>query len=575
MSEGIQEEMIFKKLTAVGALLALVGGLSIPAQANQLSDEMFSLSSEPGMGYLGYTAYPDGASVDNNSGLIGMKTSNLKVESISWCSSINDPACADKDYFQFVSILPYCQEANQVDCLEGVFATSKDGKELMVNNVKPFSTLVKREFTGSPSINLPSGSVPTLFDIPDAPHSAGTTYMAVVGAYGSWDKAAGGTSAAENGSIAIYAVKIENGSYNLIEMSTDPTRYYQRNWRTGATLEPRCKFTDSQKCAVAVPIPLDIKLGVKVRYGKAIKGWFHGRIQDPTLQYIDNAGGGKTLIASASAVQVPGISIWKKKPELPASVKAFYDKAPKPLGGFGSGAGNLALQQGPEDAWSLMLRNNTGFGDFQMNEFLTWLPVVGDKANMLPTIWTMSLMTNFNSGIIGNTCGQNLDEFTGVVSTNSTQYLAGPPVFNKATDELEYKVAGPHLLPNGDLSRGTYDLTLRADFAKCLYGISGTAFRATISVISDNGQSVNAVTTVGEKNGWLNMSAKGFTYSSPTIKVKLSQDAPTPTPSASTSPSPVTKPVAAKKTSITCVKGKTSKKVTAVNPKCPTGYKKK
>jgi hypothetical protein len=33
--------------------------------------------------------------------------------------------------------------------------------------------------------------------------------------------------------------------------------------------------------------------------------------------------------------------------------------------------------------------------------------------------------------------------------------------------------------------------------------------------------------------------------------------------------------VAMKKSSITCVKGKTSKKVTAVNPKCPTGYKKK
>jgi len=37
----------------------------------------------------------------------------------------------------------------------------------------------------------------------------------------------------------------------------------------------------------------------------------------------------------------------------------------------------------------------------------------------------------------------------------------------------------------------------------------------------------------------------------------------------------VTKPVAVKKTTITCVKGKTSKKVIAVNPKCPTGYKKK
>jgi len=30
-----------------------------------------------------------------------------------------------------------------------------------------------------------------------------------------------------------------------------------------------------------------------------------------------------------------------------------------------------------------------------------------------------------------------------------------------------------------------------------------------------------------------------------------------------------------KKTSINCVKGKMTKKVTAVNPKCPTGYKKR
>jgi hypothetical protein len=33
--------------------------------------------------------------------------------------------------------------------------------------------------------------------------------------------------------------------------------------------------------------------------------------------------------------------------------------------------------------------------------------------------------------------------------------------------------------------------------------------------------------------------------------------------------------LAKKQSTITCVKGKTSKKVTAVSPKCPTGYKKK
>jgi hypothetical protein len=33
--------------------------------------------------------------------------------------------------------------------------------------------------------------------------------------------------------------------------------------------------------------------------------------------------------------------------------------------------------------------------------------------------------------------------------------------------------------------------------------------------------------------------------------------------------------VVSEKTTITCVKGKLSKKVTAVKPKCPTGYKQK
>jgi len=58
------------------------------------------------------------------------------------------------------------------------------------------------------------------------------------------------------------------------------------------------------------------------------------------------------------------------------------------------------------------------------------------------------------------------------------------------------------------------------------------------------------------------------------IKVKLEQDAPPPAPEPTPTPSASSKP-AAKAVTITCVKGKTSKKVTAVKPKCPAGFKKK
>jgi len=50
---------------------------------------------------------------------------------------------------------------------------------------------------------------------------------------------------------------------------------------------------------------------------------------------------------------------------------------------------------------------------------------------------------------------------------------------------------------------------------------------------------------------------------------------PTPTATPVTDPAPSAKPAVAKKVTITCVKGKTVKKVTAVKPVCPGGFKKK
>jgi hypothetical protein len=68
-----------------------------------------------------------------------------------------------------------------------------------------------------------------------------------------------------------------------------------------------------------------------------------------------------------------------------------------------------------------------------------------------------------------------------------------------------------------------------------------------------------ATTTLNEKNGWITLTANGFTFSSPTLRVKLTQE----------------KAVAKKKLTISCIKGKVTKKVTGTSPKCPSGYKKK
>jgi len=153
---------------------------------------------------------------------------------------------------------------------------------------------------------------------------------------------------------------------------------------------------------------------------------------------------------------------------------------------------------------------------------------------------------------------------SGLVTTNSALYISGPPVFNIADQSLDYKVASPHYLPDHSVFKGTYNLIIRSDVARCIYGFSSAPIKATVSIQSADGGAQVATTSLTESNGWLSLSATGFTFSNPTIHVKLSQDLPTLAPNK-----------APTKSTITCVKGKISKLVTSAKPTCPSGYKRK
>jgi hypothetical protein len=155
----------------------------------------------------------------------------------------------------------------------------------------------------------------------------------------------------------------------------------------------------------------------------------------------------------------------------------------------------------------------------------------------------------------------------GLVTTNATIYDGSIPAFDSAEGVLNYQVAAPHYAADGSEFSGTYDLVMSSSVARCIYNFTSAPISASVSITtSDGGVQKVATTVLNERNGWLHLGAYGFGFSSPTLKVKLTQVAPTP--------SATTKP-ALKKTTITCVKGKISKKVTAVKPKCPSGFKKK
>jgi hypothetical protein len=139
-------------------------------------------------------------------------------------------------------------------------------------------------------------------------------------------------------------------------------------------------------------------------------------------------------------------------------------------------------------------------------------------------------------------------------------YQGGAPDFTNGA--LNYKVAGLHYLPDGKTAvEGTYDLVMRSETARCLYGFTKAPISATIAVTSAMGESKVATTQMTEKDGWLKLAAYGFTFSENSIRATITQQGQAPA-----------------KSTITCVNTKNkklTKKVTAVGPKCPTSYKKK
>jgi hypothetical protein len=171
-----------------------------------------------------------------------------------------------------------------------------------------------------------------------------------------------------------------------------------------------------------------------------------------------------------------------------------------------------------------------------------------------------------------DTSGFGVDGVSGdmYVGTNGVCSLS-TPVWNSDTQEFSWQVGAPHFAPDGTtVNRGFYKAIIPAADAKLLWGLENANDAATalqVSVQTEAGGSQAALSNVSVRNGRIIIDVSNFTYSRPTLKIKKN---PAYQPK---KVAQVQKPKA--KTTITCVKGKTVRKVTAVNPKCPAGFKKK
>ena len=199
-----------------------------------------------------------------------------------------------------------------------------------------------------------------------------------------------------------------------------------------------------------------------------------------------------------------------------------------------------------------------------IDELSAWLPHVGDKATANLSTWSVrTLSAEEMEGT--NQCLADDKRIVGLVTTNATQYSGGPPKYNRETATLDYRVAAPHYRSGGEKFFGIYDLIMRSDVARCLYGFSKAPLTASVSVVDDEGVTTVGTRNISEKDGWIKIAAYGFGFSAPTVKVKFSQ---------SKSSSVAKKPSSsARPKSIVCTKGKQQRTVTGTKPTCPKGWK--
>lgn len=156
------------------------------------------------------------------------------------------------------------------------------------------------------------------------------------------------------------------------------------------------------------------------------------------------------------------------------------------------------------------------------------------------------------------------DAPAGITGSNATVFQHTPPVWDKASRSFTYKVGAFKLAADGSEFLGDYSLLVSTEIARCLWGNDVGAAKAILQVLNGSGDAQVATTVIKSDSKWFRFRASGFHFSSPRLVATI--------PMAGNIAQPVAQP---KKLTITCIKGKLIKKVTAVNPKCPSGYKKR
>jgi hypothetical protein len=554
--------------------IILVLGLSVtlsPIASGDVPEENFYPSVKQEAGWMGYNS-DSSIEYSQPSSLYAVGGARLidSIEKMYLCDSIEAKECstAEINALIFTAIFTKCLNDVDTDCIDSFSIKNEDGSVIPATFQRNW--VPAPVYKGDKSKFLPTGYGPSSWTLTNS-KGVLETYALNVGVTGNLpmlNKA--NKTNFETFFAAVQPIKEVAGAEYIGPVANVVRR--GNGFSPGHNtvyIEKGCQIAENGRCGYRLPHDLEKTVLLKVRLSQPVQGWLHGRMKDANIVMTTAADNSQVVEISAKPLSIPSVYGWVKWGDLPQKIKELY-----PVGAGGTSRGYEDFTTTDLNSRTLLTGSRVA-GDLAISEMNLWLPLLNDRAAAMRTFWIAQTIRGelpFDS----QNCVRGKG-FTGVIGTNAVVYSDGPPKFDKAEQSLNYTVGASHLDSKGELFKGYYQLNLRSDVARCLYGFGTAPIQAKIEVSSSDGTPSVATTIINESEGWLKMTAAGFTFSTPQIKVKLSQEVSVLTPSASPTPNPssVAKPAAAKRLSITCVKGKTSKKVTAVNPTCPKGYKKK
>ncbi len=547
---------LFSGLVALGFLISLS-----PVANGDVPEENFYPSVKQEAGWMGYNS-DNSIEYTQPSSLYGMTSFRQKdfVEKMYSCDSLESENCTRSDLkaITFASLFTKCSNDLDTDCIESFSIRSEAGQETVGEFERNW--VPGPVFKGDKTRNLPTGYGPSSWKIKNSKGEI-ETYALSVGVNGHIDlQRDPRKSNFESFFAAVQPIReIRGAEYegpvaNIVKRGEGDSP----GWNT-MFVEKGCQIAERGGCGYRVPFDLEKTVVLKVRLSQPVQGWLHGRVRDANIVMKTAADNSQVVEISAKPLSIPSIFGWVKWGELPQKLKELY-----PVGAGGT-ARTFSDFTTTDLASRTLLTKSMVSGDYAINEMNLWLPLLNDRAAAMRTFWVAQTIRGelpFESQNCVTGKG-----FTGVIGTNAAVYSDGPPRFDQAEQSLNYTVGASHFDSKGELFKGYYQLNLRSDVARCLYGFGTAPIQAKIEVSSSDGTPSVATTVITENDGWLKMTASGFTFSTPKIKVKLSQE------QAIASVPPVKK--TAKEVTITCAKGKKVQRVYGVKPKCPTGYKKR